>query len=245
MAERRNDPQVYPLSQSYNHSTDFNVKRDEESAFRKQDEIRRNYNASLNVTRDEGSDSIESDEIHRKKHLKYLAYFVSFVVFQTGIIVLFSLTVMKVKTPKFRVRSITFDHFEVRTAPNPSFNFIASVEVGVKNKNFGTYKFQDSKMYFSYDGMPIGEAFVPDGKAGWLSTKKLKNLATVLLSNNLPTNSQLGNDLNSGVLKLNAQSQLSGKVTLTFMFKRKKSTNLNCNITIGLADKAVREIDCN
>nr|XP_027090460.1 late embryogenesis abundant protein At1g64065-like [Coffea arabica] len=212
MAERRNDPQVYPLSQSYNHSTDFNVKRDEESAFRKQDEIRRNYNASLNVTR-----------------MK----------------VLFSLTVMKVKTPKFRVRSITFDHFEVRTAPNPSFNFIASVEVGVKNKNFGTYKFQDSKMYFSYDGMPIGEAFVPDGKAGWLSTKKLKNLATVLLSNNLPTNSQLGNDLNSGVLKLNAQSQLSGKVTLTFMFKRKKSTNLNCNITIGLADKAVREIDCN
>ena len=219
MADRRNDQQVHPLSQNYNHDAVSNFKRDEESASR------------------------ESDEIRRKKRIRYLAYFAAFVVFQTGIIVLFSLTVMKIKTPKFRVQSATFETFNVGTATNASFNFRMNAEVGVKNNNFGTYKFQNSTISFFYDGTPIGEAMVPDSKSGWLSTKKL-NVAVDLSSNNLTSNSQLENDLNSGVLKLNAQSKLSGKVTLTFMFKKKKSTNMDCTITVGFADRVVRDINC-
>nr|XP_027093757.1 late embryogenesis abundant protein At1g64065-like [Coffea arabica] len=186
MAERRNDQQVHPLPQSYTYNTAFNVKRDQESA------------------------SSDSDEIRRKKRLKYLAYFAAFVVFQTGIIVLFSLTIMKIRTPKFRVRSSAFETFDAGTTTNPSFNYRMNAELGVRNNNFGTYKFQNSTIYFSYNGTPIGETLVPNSKAGWLSTKKL-NVVVDLSSNNLASNSQLGNDLSTGVLKLNAQSKLSGK----------------------------------
>ncbi|KAL3504234.1 hypothetical protein ACH5RR_034075 [Cinchona calisaya] len=190
MADKSNDQQVHPLPQNYNFDAAFNVKRDEELA------------------------SVESDELRRKKRIKYLAYFAAFVVFQTGIIVLFSLTVMKIKTPKFRVRSATFETFDAGTAMNPSFNFRMNAEVGVKNTNFGNYKFQNSTIYFFYEGALIGQAIVPQTKVGWQSTKKM-NVVVDLSSSNLPINSQLGNDFNSGVLKLNAQANTESFKKLT------------------------------
>ncbi|KAL3521582.1 hypothetical protein ACH5RR_019731 [Cinchona calisaya] len=217
---KREQPQVYPLPQSYNTNAGYNNKRDAESA------------------------NVESDELRRKKRMKYLAYFAAFVVFQTGIILLFSLTVMKIRTPKFRVRSATFETFEIATATNPSFNFRMDAELGVKNANFGNYKFQNSSIVFFYGDAPVGEAVVRETKAGWRSTKKL-DVVVDLSSNGLTNNnSQLANDLNSGVLTLNSRSTLNGKVELMFIFKKKKSTSMDCTITIGLADKVVREIKC-
>ncbi|KAL3524341.1 hypothetical protein ACH5RR_017175 [Cinchona calisaya] len=215
MAESRMDQQqVYPLPQSYN------AKRDQESAT-----------------------TMDSDELRRKKRMKYLAYFAAFVVFQTGIILLFSLTVMKIRTPKFRVRSATFESFEVGTVADPSFNMRMNAELGVKNANFGNYKFQNSTIVFFYGDAAVGQAVVRKTKAGWRSTKKL-DVEVDLSSNGLPSNSQLGNDINSGFLTLNGRSRINGKVELMFIFKKKKSTNMDCSITIGLADKAVREIKC-
>lgn len=62
VSSRREQPQVYPLPQSFNSNTAYNVKRDEESA-----------------------STMESDELPRKKRIKYLAYFSAFVVFRLGL----------------------------------------------------------------------------------------------------------------------------------------------------------------
>lgn len=220
MASRRDEQVVHPVPYSDNTNAVYNHKRDEESLE-------------------------SSEELRRKKRIKYLAYFAAFVIFQTAIIVLFSLTVMKIRTPKFRVRTATLETFHVGTAANSSFDLRMDAGFGVKNANFGKYKFQNSTIYFFYAGTPVGQAIVPSGKAGWLSTKKL-NLEVDLSSSGLSGNvvSQLGNDISSGVLNFSVQSQLNGKVELMFMFKKKKSTNMDCTIAIGLADKAVRGITC-
>lgn len=189
---------------------------------------------------------IESSELRKKKRIKCLAYFAAFAVFQTGIILIFVLTIMKLRTPKFRVRSAGFESFEVGTAPNPpSFNLRMDAQLGVKNANFGNYKFQNSTVVFFYGGASVGEAVVRSTKAGWRSTKKL-NVVVDLSSNALPSgsNSQLRNDISSGVLTLNSRSRLTGKVELLFIFKKKKTTDMDCTLTIGLSEKAIRQINC-
>ncbi|KAL3524337.1 hypothetical protein ACH5RR_017171 [Cinchona calisaya] len=187
---------------------------------------------------------IESSELRKKKRMKCLAYVAAFAVFQTAIILIFVLTIMKVRTPKFRVRSANLESSEVVTAANPSFNMSMTAQLGVKNANFGNYKFQGSTVDFLYGNTPVGQAVVPKTKAGWRSTKKLT--VVVNLSSNALTagNSQLENDINAGFLTLNSQSTLNGKVELLFIFKKKKSINMDCNLTIGLTDKTVREINC-
>ncbi|KAL3521580.1 hypothetical protein ACH5RR_019729 [Cinchona calisaya] len=187
--------------------------------------------------------TMNSNELRKKKRLKCLAYIAAFVVFQTAIIIIFVLTIMKIRTPKFRVRSANLEPFPVGTPTNTSFNFTMQAELGVKNANFGNYKFQNSTIIFYYGGARVGEAAVRKTKAGWRSTKKLNILAD-LSSNGLPINSQLGSDLNSGTLTLNSQSTLNGKVELIFIFKKKKSIKMNCTLTINLAERAVRQISC-
>ncbi|KAL3524344.1 hypothetical protein ACH5RR_017178 [Cinchona calisaya] len=187
-----------------------------------------------------------SRELRRKKRIKYLLYFVAFVIFQTGIIVLFTLTITKIRTPRFRVRSATLDNFSVVGLGNqssPSFDFRLNAQLGIKNTNFGNLRYQSTIVYFSYRGFPVGEAFIPNSNVGWKTTKKFY-VAVNLSSANLTTNSQLGTDLNGGVLPLTSQADLRGKVRLTFIFNKKKSTKMNCTMDVVVARQELTNISC-
>ncbi|XP_059306838.1 uncharacterized protein LOC132058308 [Lycium ferocissimum] len=193
---------------------------------------------------EESTNSIQSKELRRKKRKKFLVYVALFTLFQIAVILFSSFYIMKVRTPIFHVRSATFDHVEYKNAENASFDIRMNVELGVKNTNFGPYKYRNSTVYFFYNDVSIGEAFVSQGKAGFKSTKKCNLLVNLSSKDVLPKDSQLRNDLSSGTLILTSKSKLEGKVELIFVIKKKKSTEMNCTITIGLADKVVQDIDC-
>lgn len=187
----------------------------------------------------------DSRELRRQKHKKYLLYFIAFVIFQTGVIVLFTLTIMKVRTPRFRVRSATFDNFVVGSQTNPSFDLSMNAQLGVKNANFGKYKYQITTVYFFYKGSPVGEATIEKSSVGWRATKKFNvdvNLSSEKLSPS--SKSQLGTDLSSEMLTLTSQAEMKGKVALTFIFNKKKSTNMNCTMDIALKTKQLVNISC-
>lgn len=191
----------------------------------------------------ESSAAANSEEIRRKKRMKYLTYGIAFVVFQTIVIVIFSLTIMKVKGPKFRVRSASVENFSVGSSNSPSFNGSFNCQFGVKNTNFGQYKYDSTIVTFAYRGTNVGEAIVSKSKANMLSTKKI-NLSTEL---SLPstTSSEWSNDLNSGILPLTAtSSRLNGKVTLMFIMKKKKSTQMNCTMDLVTATQSIQNIKC-
>ncbi|KAL3521583.1 hypothetical protein ACH5RR_019732 [Cinchona calisaya] len=193
---------------------------------------------------DAESDSEYSAELRRKKRMKYLLYFVLFVIFQTGVIAIFTLTIMKVRTPKFRVQSATFNNFNVGTQASPSFDISMNAQISIKNANFGTFKYQNTTMNFFYGGNPVGQAVIPKSSVGWRSNKKI-NVVVNLSSANLQTaNSQLGTDLSNQILPLTSQADLSGKVTLTFIFKKKKATKMDCSMEIMTASRQLANIVC-
>ncbi|KAG5533816.1 hypothetical protein RHGRI_027869 [Rhododendron griersonianum] len=191
----------------------------------------------------EATTTEQSKVARRQKQKKWLLYGVAFVIFQTGIIALFSLTVMKVRNPKFRVRSATFDTFDVVQTTNPSFNLRTNVALGIKNTNFGPYKYDNSTMYFYYGETEVGSAVIPKSKAQFRRTKKF-TISVDLASTSLTGNSQLASDMSSGIVPLSSRSKLSGKVELMLIFKKKKPVDMDCTMEVNIAAKALQNIKC-
>lgn len=199
--------------------------------------------ANGHARNDAESAAVHADELRRKKRMKCIIYLILFVVFQSIVILVFALTVMKVKSPKFRVREASFSSFEVNPG-TPSFSLKMNAQLGVKNTNFGHFKFDNSTIVFSYMGIPVGEAFVPKARARARTTKKL-NVTVDLTSTALASmNSQLGTDLSRGVLPLTSSSKLSGKVHLMKVMKKKKSAQMNCTMEVNTQLQSIQNVKC-
>ncbi|BFG31817.1 hypothetical protein CerSpe_180910 [Prunus speciosa] len=183
------------------------------------------------------------EELKRQKRIKMAIYISIFVVFQIIVITAMSLTVMKVKTPKFRLGSnINVQSFE-SVPTTPSFDMKFTTQIRIKNSaNWGSYKFNAANVTFQYQGETVGVIDIEKGKVGWLST--IKRNAEVSLSSSVLTGSNLGSELSSGVLTLNSVGRLNGKVAIMFIMKKKKATNMNCTIAFDVAAKTLKSLQC-
>ncbi|GLT90830.1 hypothetical protein SLE2022_087470 [Rubroshorea leprosula] len=176
----------------------------------------------------------------KRSNKKCLLYVAAFVVFQTAIILVFALTVMRVKSPKLRFGTATVGNFS--TAANlPSFDLAA--QVTVKNTNFGHFKYENSTLMILYGGFPVGEVAVLEGRTRAKQTKKF-DVVVAVSSSRLSSNPNFQNDINTGVLRLSSEGKLSGKVELMKVIKRKKSAEMSCTMGINLATRVVQDLKC-
>ncbi|GLT31255.1 hypothetical protein SLA2020_060030 [Shorea laevis] len=182
----------------------------------------------------------QSKELKKKKRIKCLVYILAFAVFQTGIILLFALTVMRFKNPKFRIGNATLEDSHFGTENASSFNLTLNTHVTVKNTNFGHFKYEDGTVTFTYDDATVGTVTVQKGRARARSTKKVD------LEVNLKYNGPL---VNTGgripeFLRLSSQAKLEGKIHLMKVIKKKKSAEMNCTMDIVTATKEIDNITC-
>ncbi|PSS32361.1 Late embryogenesis abundant protein [Actinidia chinensis var. chinensis] len=211
------DQQVHPMPQSYNPQSKY----DQESTA-----------------------TNEAKDLRRQKQKKWALYIIAFVIFQTGIIVLFTFTVMKFRTPKFRMRpSSSFDTFDIQPT-TPSFNMRLNAQLGVRNTNFGPFKYGNTTITFYYKGTEVGSATVRKLKVNFRSNKKVNVPVDLVMPATLASNSNLASDLRSGILPLTSQSKLSGKVEIMFIFKKKRTANMNCTMEVNISTKELQNIKC-
>ncbi|KAL0297572.1 UNVERIFIED_CONTAM: hypothetical protein Sradi_6809300 [Sesamum radiatum] len=78
---------------------------------------------------------------------KCLAYVAAFVVFQTAIILVFALTVMKVKSPKVRFNAMAVESFSSNNNNSTSVNMRLLAQVTIKNTNFGHFNARKTKKF--------------------------------------------------------------------------------------------------
>ncbi|KAK3429363.1 hypothetical protein EUGRSUZ_E00792 [Eucalyptus grandis] len=187
----------------------------------------------------------EEEEAKRKKKMKWTIGIIAFIIFQVVQGLFFVLVIMKFKSPKFRVADFTIPTLTTETQTSPSFNMSFVAPIRVKNTNWGPFKYGASNMTFTYGGVQVGQVNIPKGKANFKSTKKI-NLDVTLSTPDLPTgiSSNLGNELSSQVITLSSQGELKGKITVMFMFKKTKISQMNCNMTINTSTKAVQFLSC-
>ncbi|KAM7467760.1 hypothetical protein LguiB_015322 [Lonicera macranthoides] len=181
-------------------------------------------------------------ELRRKKRMKILLYVAIFAVFQIAVITLFSLTIMKFRTPKFRVRSATFENFDVQPS---SFNMRINAQLTVRNANFGHFRYRNTTVDFYYRDVKVGEAFVDRARAKWRSTRRF-NVTADLTSTNIGTsNAQyLASDISSGILPLRAQSRMRGRITIMFIMKKNRSPNMNCTMNLAIQSRQLQNLIC-
>ncbi|KAF8412184.1 hypothetical protein HHK36_000143 [Tetracentron sinense] len=199
--------------------------------------------ASKRPRSDEESATLPSDEARRKRNIKCFAYVAAFVVFQTIIILVFALTVMRIKTPVLKLRSVTVQNLNVVPGTSPSFRMTLIAQVTIKNKNFGHYKFDNSTATVSYGDVTVGEAQIAKGRAKARNTRKM-NITMEVTSDQLSGNSNLSNDVSSGMLILNSYAKLSGKVQLMKIMKKRKTVEMNCTMRLNLTSQAIEDLNC-
>ncbi|CAH9111245.1 unnamed protein product [Cuscuta europaea] len=181
--------------------------------------------------------------LRQKNRTKYVVFATAFALFQVAQILVLSLVIMKVKTPNVRLRSAAFLNLDVS---NSSFKGTLKAEFGIKNPNFGPFKYQNSSVQLFYmDSHLVGEAGVVKGKVGFRSTKKIDFLVN-FSSNNVAAgqNPRLRREPSLGAVTLTVRSKLEGKVTLMMFLKRKRTGDVDCILTIDLHKKIVREFKC-
>ncbi|XP_030950466.1 late embryogenesis abundant protein At1g64065-like [Quercus lobata] len=193
---------------------------------------------------EESGSKTSAEELKRKKRIKLAIYIAAFAVFQTIVILVFALIVMRVKTPKVRLgNDATFHNVTTGNSTSPSFDINFTTQLRVKNANFGPYKYDSTIATFMYKGVTAGQVTIPKGKAGLRSTKKV-GVTLNVNSKDLPSSANLAGDLKSGLLMLNSHAKLSGKVELMFIMKKKKSVEMNCTMTINLSSKEIHSMIC-
>ena len=176
---------------------------------------------------------LESERFKKiQKNRKCFAYIGIFIVFQIIVMTVFGLTVMKIKTPSVRLRSVTVDN-----ASNSSFTLIA--EVAVKNKNFGSYKFDATTANVTYGGVTLGKGDIAKARAGLKKTKRFN--VTIEVSS---SDSSLATELAAGNVTMSAFSRVTGKVSLMGMMKKRKTANMNCSMIVNGPKKVVYDLTC-
>ncbi|XP_010042515.3 uncharacterized protein LOC104431609 [Eucalyptus grandis] len=195
------------------------------------------------MSKDNESLHYMDEEAKRKKRMKWTIGIIAFVILQVVQALFFVLVIMKFKSPKFRVGEFDIQTLNVGTQASPSFDMSFVAPIRVKNTNWGPFKYDASTVSFTYGGAQVGQAIIPKSKANFKSTKKI-DVHVTLSSLNLPSASNLGNELSSGIITLNSQGELKGKVTVMFMFKKTKISQMNCTIAINTATKVVQSLTC-
>ncbi|XP_030445537.2 uncharacterized protein LOC115668183 [Syzygium oleosum] len=195
------------------------------------------------MSKDNESLHYMDEEAKRKKRMKWTIGIIAFIILQVVQALFFVLVIMKFKSPKFRVGEFDVQTLNVGTQASPSFDMSFIAPIRVKNTNWGPFKYDASTVSFTYGGVQVGQAIIPKSKANFKSTKKI-DVSVTLSSANLPSTSNLGNELSSGIITLNSQGELKGKVTVMFMFKKTKTSQMNCTMAIDTSTKAVQSLTC-
>ncbi|XP_048132778.1 uncharacterized protein LOC115754674 isoform X7 [Rhodamnia argentea] len=187
--------------------------------------------------------TMEDEEAKRKKRMKWTIGIIAFVIFQVVQALFFVLVIMKFKSPKFRVSEFDIQSLTVGTQASPSFDMTFVAPIRIKNTNWGPFKYGASTVNFTYGGVQVGQAIIPKNKANFKSTKKI-DVPVTLSSSALPSSSNLGSELSSGIITLNSQGEIKGKITVMFMFKKTKTSQMNCTMAINTTTKAVQSLSC-
>ncbi|KAL3844542.1 hypothetical protein ACJIZ3_001945 [Penstemon smallii] len=168
----------------------------------------------------------------KKNRMKCLAYIALFAVFQTAIILVFVLTIIRVRTPRVRLDDITVTN-------NGNLRF--SARVLIRNRNFGRYNIHSSLATIrSADGSMIGQFVIPDARVRTLSTRRIY-VTGDLNSLGSSSNSNSG----AGVLSVTVNARLRGEVEFFRVFERRRSADLSCTImNIDLSNNSVQNFRC-
>ncbi|XP_062074961.1 late embryogenesis abundant protein At1g64065-like [Humulus lupulus] len=192
------------------------------------------------------SDDSTNKELHHRRKMRRLYLVAVVVLILTVGILVFSITIFHINAPSFRIRSFTIDELTISSANTVDMKFEA--EMGIKNTDFGHFDFEQTSLSFFYRGARLAlghddddhdDSLIDQGIVKARSTKKIKFSAEMGT-----TSSMSAEDIESRYFTLNCKATMNGTIHLMKLIKRKRSSEMNCNVNINLYTKVVLDIKC-
>ncbi|XP_062014795.1 late embryogenesis abundant protein At1g64065-like [Rosa rugosa] len=160
-----------------------------------------------------------------------------FITILVVLVVLF-LTVLKIKEPDIVARPVNLESYEVVVFPAIKFNVSVGILITVKNRNYGSFKYDNSTALISYRDKVIAVTPLKDGTIP--SHKKYNITASMdILADKLLFDSNFLRDLRAGVLNFTSHTTVHGKGSLLKIFHKKATSKTDCNISIIVASQSV------
>lgn len=165
-----------------------------------------------------------------------------FVAILVTVITTLSLTIFKPKDPDITVSPAGLSNISFSPFPNVAVNFTIDMVVTIDNRNYGSFRFQNSAAYINYRGevvaeVPLEEELVPArGKVNMTTSADID--AGKLLSN-----PNFWNDFEAGSLNLTSIAKLHGLVEVFKIFKLHARDVSTCSITIWIGNLSL-ESEC-
>nr|XP_009760571.1 PREDICTED: uncharacterized protein LOC104212899 [Nicotiana sylvestris]XP_016493851.1 PREDICTED: uncharacterized protein LOC107813147 [Nicotiana tabacum] len=173
--------------------------------------------------------NFQANNIKRKNKIRNILFFTLFV---TGIVLLFSLIFVRIKSPQIWLENIRV------TNDSDGNNINFSAQVFVRNHNYWRYEFDSSLATITSGSVTIGQFIIPETEVRRRSTKKL------YINANIVTFARQGVNNTNGILPVTSLAKIRGELQIFRVFRRKKSADLSCTMNINLTISAIQDLDC-
>ncbi|WOH07403.1 hypothetical protein DCAR_0726833 [Daucus carota subsp. sativus] len=182
----------------------------------------------------------------RRSRAKIILFIVVLIITHAIVIVVLDMTIFKVRTPEYRFNSVSLSDVSTNSSSTKSsFHMKLDTEVTIKNKNFGPYEYYDCYLTIFYRGKSVGEVVVKEASVKTLSTKKLTFGINVKYSETTASGkTNLKNDISAGALMMSSKSEMRGQVKLLKILNKDRQPEMQCTMSINLAEKVVRDLKC-
>ncbi|KAL5865150.1 hypothetical protein ACOSQ3_002664 [Xanthoceras sorbifolium] len=175
----------------------------------------------------------------RRRGLK-ICCVVSAIVLVALIIVVttLSLTIFKPKRPEITAHPIGLQNVNFTLFPTVSVNATLDMVITIGNRNYGSFKFENSTAYMEFHGETVAEIPI---EAGLVPARGKLNFTTSaeVMGDKLVENSFFLGDVGTGWLNFTSTATLHGKVRLLKIFKLHATAFSSCDISVWIATQNV------
>ncbi|MQM16555.1 hypothetical protein Taro_049515 [Colocasia esculenta] len=149
-------------------------------------------------------------------------------------------TVYKVREPVMTMNAISLERMNI-APPNVSLRVVA--DVSVKNRNLPTFYFDTSLTSLYYHDALVGSAYGPRGRTAGRRTYRM-NVTLDVVSDQLLSNAELIQEVQSGTLGMNSSTEVGGHVMVFGLFRHHVDVVMNCTVTVAVANQTILDQFC-
>ncbi|XP_078432190.1 late embryogenesis abundant protein At1g64065-like [Wolffia australiana] len=179
---------------------------------------------------EEGSGWRAADYLPKRRGIIFCCGCIIVSIVILGFIALIlALTAFRVKDPKLSILGIHVTGLKAAIGSNSSsVNATMTADVWVKNPNKASFRMSNSTTKFMYREEVVGVASVPGGFVSAEESRRM-NVTVPITTQNVTV------DGPEGFVNITSFTEITGRVNLFGMFRRKLNVFINCRMTLDLS----------
>lgn len=184
--------------------------------------------------------------IHHKhgRSSKCFVYLLLFLVLLSIASLAFGLVVLRINAPKLKLELVEIKNLKYTAPDFASLNMTMVAQVKIYNQNFGGFTFHNGSTSVVYGNTTLGMTYCKSGLVRGRNSERMTVAVQVKANNGLAENKNFSSDMGSGLVKLSSYANLRGEIRVLKHFTRRRTSFMNCTMSLNLTSQAVQDLRC-